>query len=76
MHRRVCAADRVIFFSAVQARKLSPSTSLELEEEALKRDAWDSDGDAASLELFLWVFGRSPGSNRVWAIELVENTCL
>ena len=36
-----------VFFLAAQARKLSLSASLEWAEEALKRHARDSDGDAA-----------------------------
>ena len=47
MHRRVLAADSLYFFLVAQARKLSLSVSLEWAEEALKRHAWVSDGDAA-----------------------------
>ena len=47
MHRRVLAADSLFFFLAAEARKLSLSASLERAEEALKRHARVSDGDAA-----------------------------
>ena len=59
MHRRVLAADSIYFFFAAQARKLSLSASLEWAEEALKRHARDSDGDAAtevlSFSSVFWV---------------------
>ena len=47
MRRRVLAADSLFFFLAARVRKLSLSASLEWAEEALKRHARDSDGDAA-----------------------------
>ena len=52
MHRRVLAADSVCFFLAAQAGKLSLSAFLEWAEEALKRHARVSDGDAA-IEVFI-----------------------
>ena len=59
LHRRVLAADRLCFFLAAQARKLSLSASLEWAEEALKRHARDSDSDAAievlSFSSVFWV---------------------
>ena len=47
MHRRVFAADSLLFCLDGQVRKLSLSASLEWAKEALKRHARDSDGDAA-----------------------------
>ena len=46
VHRRVLATDSLCFFLAAQARKLSPSASLEWAEQPLKRHARVSDGDA------------------------------
>ena len=47
VRRRVLAADSLYLFWAVEAGKLSLSASLEWAEEALKRHARVSDGDAA-----------------------------
>ena len=67
-----------VLFLAAQARKLSLSASLEWAEEALKRHARDSDGDAAIevLSFSSYVLGRSLGSRRAWPIELAEKLFL
>ena len=62
VHGRVCAAASLCFVLAAQARKLSLSASLGWAEEAQKRHARNSDGDAAIIEVLsyciLCVFGR------------------
>ena len=59
MHRRVLVADSLCFLLVAQVRKLSLSTSLERAEEARKRHALYSDGDAAlevlSFSSVFWV---------------------
>ena len=57
MYRRVLAADSLYFFLAAEARKLSFSASLEWAEEALKRHARVSDGDAAIGVILLRILG-------------------
>ena len=51
MHGRVRAAASLCFVLAAQARKLSLSASLGWAEEAQKRHARNSDGDAAIIEV-------------------------
>ena len=51
VHGRVCAAASLCFVLAAQARKLSLSASLGWAEEAQKRHARNSDGDAAIIEV-------------------------
>ena len=51
VHGRVRAAASLCFVLAAQARKLSLSGSLGWAEEAQKRHARDSDGDAAIIEV-------------------------
>ena len=62
VHGRVRAAASLCFVLAAQARKLSLSASLGWAEEAQKRHARNSDGDAAIIEVLcyciLCVFGR------------------
>ena len=62
VHGRVRAAASLCFVLAVQATKLSLSASLGWVEETQKRHAWNSDGDAAIIEVLsyciLCVFGR------------------
>ena len=59
MHRRVLVADSLCFLLVAQVRKLSLSTSLERAEEARKRHALYSDGDAAlevlSFSSVFWI---------------------
>ena len=51
VHGRVRVAARLCFVLAAQARKLSLSASLGWAEEAQKRHARNSDGDAAIIEV-------------------------
>ena len=52
VHGRVRAAASLCIVLATQARKLSLSASLGRAEEAQKRHARNSDGDAAIIEVF------------------------
>ena len=69
--RRASSRSRLrqplFFFLTAQARKLSPSASLEWEEQALQRHARDSDGDAvikvSSFSSVVWV-------HRFWVVAL------
>ena len=62
VHGRVRATSSLCFVLGAQARKLSLSASLGWAEEAQKRNARNSDGDAAIIEVLsyciLSVFGR------------------
>ena len=54
VHGRVRAAASLCFVLAAQARKLSLSASLGWAEEAQKRHARNSAGDAAIIEVFIY----------------------
>ena len=71
MHGRVCAAASLCFVLAAQARKLSLSASLGWAEEAQKRHARKSDGDALIIETLSYPLCFRSFRLVVVAIELV-----